>query len=301
LGANRTSSCQLHVTRLLGDLVARGTRSSIHAYGRGAVVKVPHPSTPTGWIHFEAQYAEAARAAGAPVPRLLGIEQMSGRAASVWERVEGTSMWQHVIDQPKLSAELGRLLADIQCALLDLVPPVTVPNQRDRLVSKIRWSAATIDASLARALELLPTQVGRPRLCHGDLHPSNVILRDQGPMIVDWFDASRGDPIADVARTFLTLLGDGTRGPRHLPGSDGPTLAALTEGYLSQLRGPLEIADDLLARWEAIQAAARMAEGVPRGALFEVWTRYVRTHDSAHAVPPGSDAEPPPAVQAAAN
>ena len=289
------------MTRPLGDLVARGTRSSIHAYGRGAVAKVPHPSTPTGWIHSEAQYAEAARAAGAPVPRLLGIEQMSGRASSVWERVEGTSMWQHVIDQPKLSAELGRLLADIQCALFALVPPVTLPNQRDRLVSKIRWSAATVDASLARALELLPTQVGPLRLCHGDLHPSNVIVGGHGPMIVDWFDASRGDPIADVARTFLTLLGDGTSGPRHLPGSNGRTLAALTDGYLFQLRGPLEIADDLLARWEAIQAAARMAEGVPRGALFEVWTRYERTDDSARAVRPGSAPEPPPAVQAAAN
>jgi hypothetical protein len=92
------------LARPLGDIVARGTRSSIHAYGRGAVVKVPHPSTPAGWIRFEAEYAEAARAAGAPVPRLLGIEQMSGRAASVWKRVEGTSMWQRVIDRPRISA-----------------------------------------------------------------------------------------------------------------------------------------------------------------------------------------------------
>src|SRR5205807_51207 len=82
-------------------------------------------------------------------------------------------------------------------------------------------------------------------------------------------------------------------GPRHLPGSNGRTLAALTDGYLFQLRGPLEIADDLLARWEAIQAAARMAEGVPRGALFEVWTRYERTDDSARAVRPGSAPEQP--------
>lgn len=262
------------LTRLLGDIVARGTRSSIHAYGRGAVAKVPHRSTPTGWIHSEAEYAEAVRAAGAPVPRLLGIEQISGRAASIWERVAGTSMWQHVIDQPELGADLGRLLADVQLGLFELLPPVTLPNQRDRLVSKIRRSAATVDASLARALDLLPAQVGPPRLCHGDLHPSNVILNARGPVIVDWFDASRGDPVADVARTSVTLLGDGSNTPRHLPGSDPRTLAVLTEAYLSRLRALLDIGDDLLARWQAVEAVARMAEGVPRGPLFEVWTRF---------------------------
>jgi aminoglycoside phosphotransferase (APT) family kinase protein len=264
------------MVRPLGDLVARGTRSSVHAYGRGAVVKVPDPATPTSWIHFEAQYAEAARAAGAPAPRLLGIEQISGRAASVWERVEGASMWQHVIDRPRRSAELGRLLADVQLALFELVPPPTLPNQRDRLVSKIRWSAATVDASLARALDLLPARVAPPRVCHGDLHPSNVLLGHDGPTLVDWFDASRGDPVGDVARTCLTLLGDGASAPRHLPGSDRRTLAVLTGAYLARLRGSLEIGHDLLARWQAIEAVARMAEGVPRSALLEVWRQFER-------------------------
>jgi aminoglycoside phosphotransferase (APT) family kinase protein len=262
------------LARLLGDLVARGTRSSIHAYGRGAVVKVPHRSTPTGWIHSEAEYAEAVRAVGAPVPRLLGIEQMSGRPASVWERVEGASMWQLVVDRPERSAELGRLLADVQLAVFELVPPVTLPRQRDRLVSKIRSSAAIVDSSLGRALDLLPTPDGPPRLCHGDLHPSNVILGHHDPMIVDWFDASRGDPVADVARTSLTLLSDGGQAPRHLPGADCETLTKLTDSYLSQLRAPLAIDGDVLTRWQAIQAVARMAEGVPRDGLLEVWMRF---------------------------
>src|SRR4051794_2028479 len=265
------------LARPLGDIVARGTRSSIHAYGRGAVIKVPHPSTPAGWIRFEARYAEAARAAGAPVPRLLGIEEMSGRTASVWERVEGTSMWQRVVDRPELSAELGRLLADVQCALFELVPPVTLPSQRDRLVSKIRSSAATVDRSLARALDVLPEAAGRPRLCHGDLHPSNVILGHHEPVVVDWFDASRGDPVADVARTLLTLVGDGGQAPRHLPGSDRQTLSALSETYFSRLGEQLEIRQDLVTRWEAIQAVARMAEGVPRGTLLEIWRRFEKT------------------------
>jgi aminoglycoside phosphotransferase (APT) family kinase protein len=264
------------VTRLLGDLLARGTRSSIHSYGRGAVVKIPKPATPDSWILFEAEYAEAARTVGAPAPALLGIERISGRQASVWQRVDGPSMWQRVIDRPDRSAQMGQMLADVQQALFELVPPVTLPRQRDRLISKIRWSAANVDASLALALDLLPTDAGTPRLCHGDLHPSNVILCDDGPMIVDWFDASRGARAADVARSSLTLLGDGAAGPSHLPGSDRGTLGVLTEAYLGRLRERLDLSPSLLARWRAINAAARLAEGVSRGALLDVWRRLDR-------------------------
>jgi aminoglycoside phosphotransferase (APT) family kinase protein len=246
----------------------------VHSYGRGAVVKVPAPSTPEGWIRSEAEYAEAVRGAGAPAPRLLGIEQIGGRVASVWERVDGRSMWQHVVDRPDRSAELGRLLADVQLALFELVPPVALPRQHDRLVSKVRRAAATVDASLARALDCLPPQTTTPCLCHGDLHPSNVLLAPGGPMIVDWFDASRGDPIADVARASLLLLGDGADSPRHLPGSDRATLAVLTDAYLAHLGERVHIDHDLLARWQAVNAAARMAEGVQREALLEVWTRF---------------------------
>jgi hypothetical protein len=120
-------------------------------------------------------------------------------------------------------------------------------------------------------------------------------------VIVDWFDASRGDPVADVARTSLTLLGDGAQAPRHLPGSDRQTLVVLTEAYFARLREALEIGEDLLTRWQAIQAVARMAEGVPRGVLSEVWKRFVNTGGLAHSIRGGADAGQRPAAQAAGN
>jgi Ser/Thr protein kinase RdoA (MazF antagonist) len=260
--------------RLLGDVVARGSRSSVHAYGRGAVVKVPKPATPDSWILAEADYVEAVRAAGAPAPALLGIERIFGRPASVWERVHGPSLWEQVVERPDRSADVGRTLADVQLALFELVPPVTLPDQRDRLISKIRWSAANLDASLGVALELMPARTGTPRLCHGDLHPSNVILSQDGPVIVDWFDASRGDRVADVARSSLTLLANGATTPSHLPGSDPRTLAVLTQAYLSRLQESLDFSPSLLSGWQAINAAARLAEGMSPEPLLEVWRRF---------------------------
>ena len=150
-------------------------------------------------------------------------------------------MWQQVVDRPDRSAAIGRALADVQLALFELVTPVTLPDQRDRLSSKIRWSAANMDASLAAALDLLPGRASTPRLCHGDLHPSNVIMGQDGPVLVDWFDACRGDRVADIARSSLTLLAHGATTPSHLPGSDPGTLAVLTRAYLSRLKESLDI------------------------------------------------------------
>jgi aminoglycoside phosphotransferase (APT) family kinase protein len=258
----------------LGDVVAHGSRSVVHAYGRGAVVKVPKPATPASWIHAEAAHVEAVRAVGAPAPRLLGMEEVFGRPASVWERIDGPLLWQQVVDRPDRSADVGRRLAEVQLALFELVPPVTLPSQRDRLLSKIRWSAQNVHASLALAVELLPERTAAPRLCHGDLHPSNVIVSRDGPVLVDWFDACRGDPVADVARSSLTLLADGASTPRYLPGSDRGTLAVLTRAYLARLQESLDIPPGLLSRWQAINAAARLAEGMPREPLLEVWRRF---------------------------
>lgn len=265
--------------RRLGDVVARGTRSAIHAYGRGAVVKVPKPSSPDNWmpadwILCEARYAAAARAAGAPAPRLLGVETIDGRPASVWERVDGPTLWEWVLERPARGAEAGRRLADLQLTLFELVAPLALPRQDDRLASKIRAAAATVDPSLARALDLVPPPAGRPRVCHGDVHPSNVILGRDGPVIVDWYDASRGDPVADVARTSLILRG----APSHLPGSDDAVLGSLTLAYLERLWEPLGLDDDLVERWEGVNAAARMAEGLASPVLYEAWERLAR-HD----------------------
>ena len=259
------------MARGLGEFVARGSRSTVYAWGRGAVAKVPDRSTPDDWIHFEALYTAAVREAGAPAPRLLGIEQVGGRAASIYERIHGPSMWEYLVDRPDRAVHYGRLLADLQVSLFALVPPVSLPSQRDRLTCKIRRAADAVDPSLDAALALLPELIGSPRLCHGDLHPGNVILAPEGPVIIDWFDASRGDPVADVARTSLLLAPDQNGCPPHLPGADSATLAAVADVYLDRVTFSLGLSAAELCHWQAIEAVARIAEGVSPEPLLARW------------------------------
>lgn len=43
------------------------------------------------------------------------------------------------------------------------------------------------------------------RLVHLDLHPGNVVLTDDGPVVIDWSNAAIGPVGLDAANTWLTL------------------------------------------------------------------------------------------------
>jgi aminoglycoside phosphotransferase (APT) family kinase protein len=43
------------------------------------------------------------------------------------------------------------------------------------------------------------------RLLHLDLHPLNVLMTGSGPVVIDWSTAAGGDPIVDVAMTWVLM------------------------------------------------------------------------------------------------
>ena len=251
------------MSALLGELIATGSRSKVYSWGADAVAKVPDPSTPDEWIYAEAVFTEAVGSAGAPAPSFLGIEQVNGRAASIYERIDGPSMWRCVVEQPGRAAHFGRVLADVQGALFALAPPVGLPNQRDRLTSKIRLAAQHHHLKLEDSLALVPIRLGPLRLCHGDLHPANIIMSRNGPIIVDWFDASAGDRLADVARTMLLLSPSDGANPSHLPGASLATLASLFDAYRARIERLFSPDRGLRTSWRRVEEIAQLSERAP--------------------------------------
>lgn len=53
---------------------------------------------------------------------------------------------------------------------------------------------------------LNPFLAGGDYLVHLDLHPLNVILSPNGPVVIDWSNAARGAGPADVALTWLVTM-----------------------------------------------------------------------------------------------
>jgi aminoglycoside phosphotransferase (APT) family kinase protein len=99
----------------------------------------------------------------------------------------------------------------LDCAKMDLS---FLPDQEKRYTEKIAERPAHLDASLAEgrirdALEAAwpLVQHGTPTLLHGDYWPGNLLWKDGRLVaILDWEDAARGDPLADVANSRLEIL-----------------------------------------------------------------------------------------------
>ena len=89
-------------------------------------------------------------------------------------------------------------------------------------------------------------------------------MTTEGPVIIDWVDASQGNPLADVARTSLLLrLGEL---PAHLSEAVRQEITRgrqlLHETYMERYLQLREVSLQALKQWEVPVAAARLSEGI---------------------------------------
>ncbi|MDQ1476953.1 MAG: hypothetical protein QOE62_2182 [Actinomycetota bacterium] len=163
-------------------ILASGRDGDIFEYAPGLVLRKARNGRS---IAHEARTMRYVAEQGYPVPR---IEEVRADGTEiVMERIDGPIMMDAMVRPPwKLPAYLG-LLADLHDRLHEIEAPDWLPRLPDDSPSASGTSTP-----------------GR-RLLHLDLHPLNVIMSPNGPVVVDWPNARAGDPMADVALTFALI------------------------------------------------------------------------------------------------
>jgi uncharacterized protein (TIGR02172 family) len=186
-----------------GPRLAVGRTAEVFEWGDGRVLKLLRPEFPDALGVAEAAAAGRASASGLAAPRFLGTERLDGRFGLVYERVEGPSMLEVVLHEPDRAGTMAAALADLHAAM-HARDAGTLPDFHDRTRRAIDQARPHVDPpareEAIRRLERLPQGHA---ILHGDLHPGNVLLTADGPMVIDWSNASAGDPTFDVADTWV--------------------------------------------------------------------------------------------------
>ena len=258
-----------------GRLIDAGRTSDVYAFGDDAVVKVPKADVPRHWAGVEFALGDVVHRQGLPAPAARGIVVLDERPCVVFDRVDGPTMWQLMLDDNDRVEELAHQLVELQHRIHCVGIPEGVPDLVGRTIAKVEAMASSSPDfdELVAEVSAIPRGAA---LLHGDLHPANVLFGADGPVVIDWFDAAVGHPIADFARSSILMR------PRmdparctHLPGAESGLLEALHAAYSAAWRAIVGDPGALFERWRAIVAFARISEGADAHPeqLLDIWRR----------------------------
>ena len=194
---------------------------------------------------------------GINVPKIIGIRVEDGQWIIEKEYIEGKTLQQLMDENPdKLDEYIGKMV-DLQLLIFTKKAPL-LQKLRDKLTYQIN-GLNTIDSStryeLLTRLESMPKHF---KLLHGDLRPSNIIVKDDGSMyLIDWVHASQGNASADVARTYTIL---------YLKNKDA------AEKYYNDFCSKTNTDKSYVHKWLPIVAAANLTKNRPEEKeILESW------------------------------
>ena len=153
-----------------GPLIGVGRTADVFDIGDGRVLRRYREDHD---VAFEAGVMRWVRDQGFPVPEVFEANGLD----MVMERVQGPTLVDAAGKRPWTVPALGRTLADLHNRLHAIEAPPIVTKR------------------LGEGASLL----------HMDLHPLNVLMGPDGPVVIDWLNVAVGDPGYDVAYAWMVL------------------------------------------------------------------------------------------------
>lgn len=194
-------------------------------------------------------------------PKLYGRLVTDGRFGIIYEKKDGLPMAAKLERNPMLIRRYAHMTAALHNAMhtknIKRLPPIR-PRLRDAILRAQALSTGMREAVLRR-LEALPDG---EKLCHGDFHMGNIMVDGDAMAAIDWLDATMGDPLADVARTYIVLGSPAIKKEGHpmVLRAMRSFCESFARQYLSEYLRLGEIKERDVLLWIAPVAAARMAE-----------------------------------------
>lgn len=187
----------------LDRVIAVRTKKTVYRDGDRCIKVFNTPYSKTA-IFDEAHNHVMAEEAGIRVPKVLEVTSMDGKWTIVTEYIHGKTLERLMAEHPENKNEYYRILAELQKDIHRRECPYLY-RLKDELNKKI--SVSELDATTRFDLhDRLENMAKGMAVCHGDFCPSNVILSENGVYyIIDWTLASYGNPLADVAQTYILL------------------------------------------------------------------------------------------------
>jgi Ser/Thr protein kinase RdoA (MazF antagonist) len=191
----------------LGEKINQGGTADIHAWAPGQVVKLFKEGWPPRLVQQEARLTRAVFAAGVPVPEVFDEVTIAGRFGIVLGHLDGPTLLQLTRSGGVTFAEAGAIMASLSLSVHRMSPPPEAFHLRRSMDAAFRHSGDIVPRHIASGILALIDRLQQPEdgLCHGDIHPLNVIMTADGPRLIDWTFSIRAPAAFDHAHFHINL------------------------------------------------------------------------------------------------
>ena len=169
---------------------------------KNTVLKIFGPSYKVSAILNEAMNEARAAETGLPVAKVVEVLKLRDHWCIRREWVEGKTLADVMASDKKNLMKYLKEFVAIQCEIFSKTSE-RMGNLADKLDKQISASPLPKETRYDLHMKLQSFARGKA-LCHGDFNPTNVIITPEGEWrVIDWSHVRLGDPLADVARTYL--------------------------------------------------------------------------------------------------
>ena len=194
------------------EVIGQGGHGKVYRLDEETIIKVYHDKSPLSLIEKEREYAKNAFVHGVPSAIAYDIVDTEEGYGVVFEMAGATTAGKYIMAHPnklrEYAVKFGILLKTLNSTEAD---PKLYGDIKDIYCGRLKKAAGYFtdeeNNQLIRLLDSIPDGSG---MIHGDFHTNNVMVQSDGELVlIDMADISRGNPLFDIAGSYLVMTSGG--------------------------------------------------------------------------------------------
>lgn len=184
-----------------GEQIGAGMAAVIYARD-GIVAKVFRDTKLPSEAFQEAYAMSVINELKVPAPKVYGVETFHNRTVLLMDQLKGISLLDVMLKDRNKAPECMDTIVRLQVEMhkMLLLGYTALKSKQKAMIIGSPGLSPEEKEKLLGMLDKLPDG---NNLCHGDFHGGNILCEGDSCLIIDWVEASSGDPAADACRSYM--------------------------------------------------------------------------------------------------
>ena len=193
---------------LPGRKLSEGLNANVYEWGDDRVIKLFKASYPTEKVTEEYYNALAVKRLDFKKAEVLELKKTEVGYGIIFKKLNGETLLDYIFrtrDFKGAAKTMAELQRNINKCKFDVLKTEGLETAHQRLRKDMLDSKKADSDATKEMIRFLGTMKEGDSLCHGNLHPDNVMMTDEGAVALSFSGYCIGKPMYDVARSFFLI------------------------------------------------------------------------------------------------